>query len=192
MIKLTIYGRLRKFIGQKSFEINAKSPREAFNFLIVNFQGVGDHIKEQEYCIMVGNTKITEETLDLQTQSDIKIIPIVHGEWFFLAAAFLGAGAVAAKVGILSAGILGTSLSVASALTAVGTSFLLTGVADLLTPDPPTFQEARQEDPQDPSFVFTGLINNTKQGVPINLVYGEMLIGSTIISSNIDTFVELI
>ena len=37
MIKLTIYGRLRKFIGQSTFEIKAKSPKEAFSFLINNF-----------------------------------------------------------------------------------------------------------------------------------------------------------
>ena len=40
MIKLTIYGRLRKFIGKSSFEIKADSPRKAFSFLMSNFQGV--------------------------------------------------------------------------------------------------------------------------------------------------------
>ena len=34
MINLKIYGRLRKFIGKSSFEIEANSPRKAFNFLI--------------------------------------------------------------------------------------------------------------------------------------------------------------
>ena len=38
MIKLTIYGRLRKFIGQSTFEIKAKSPLEAFSFLVNNFK----------------------------------------------------------------------------------------------------------------------------------------------------------
>ena len=107
MIKLTIYGRLRKFIGQSTFEIDVASPRQAFSFLINNFKGVGDHMKEQEYCVMAGKVRITEELLDLQTESDIKIIPVVHGEVFFLAAAFLGAGAVAGAVGgALTAGIL--------------------------------------------------------------------------------------
>ena len=49
MIKLTIYGRLRKFVGQSTFEIKAKSAKEAFSFLINNFQGVREHIKDQEY-----------------------------------------------------------------------------------------------------------------------------------------------
>ena len=38
MIKLTIYGRLRKFIGQSTFNIKANSAKEAFSFLINNFQ----------------------------------------------------------------------------------------------------------------------------------------------------------
>ena len=82
MIKVTIYGRLRKFIGQSTFEINADSPKKAFSFLINNFEGVKEHIKDQEYCIMAGDIRITEELLDLKTESDIKIIPVVHGDLF--------------------------------------------------------------------------------------------------------------
>ena len=48
MINLKIYGRLRKFIGKSSFEIEANSPRKAFNFLIANYENVEDHIKDQE------------------------------------------------------------------------------------------------------------------------------------------------
>ena len=71
MIKLTIYGRLRKFIGQSSFEIKANSAKEAFSFLVNNFKGVREHMKDQEYCVMAGDLRISEELLDMQTESDI-------------------------------------------------------------------------------------------------------------------------
>ncbi len=185
MIKLTIYGRLRKFIGQSSFEIKAKSAKEAFSFLINNFKGVREHMKDQEYCVMAGDLRITEELFDMQTKSNIKIVPVVHGEIlpFVFAAAAFGASAVAAASSV--AFIAGT---VATALAALGTSFLVQGVTDLITPDPKPFQVSRQEDPQDPSYTFTGLLNNTKQGVPINIIYGETLVGSTVVSSSVDTF----
>ena len=185
MIKLTIYGRLRKFIGQSTFEINAKSPKEAFSFLINNFKGVGEHIKQQEYCVMAGNVRITEDLLDMHTESDIKIIPIVHGEIlpFIFAAAAFGAAAVPAIAGVTI-----LSVSLGSVLTSIGVSFLIDGVTSLFAPDPNPNNVQRQEDPQDPSFVFTGLLNNSKQGVPINIVYGETLIGSTVVSSSVDTF----
>jgi len=186
MIKLTIYGRLRKFIGQSTFEIDVASPRQAFSFLVNNFAGVADHIKTQEYCVMAGKVRITEELLDLQTESDIKIIPVVHGEiFFFLAAgaAFAGAAVATAAVG---ATFLGIKAAVwATTLTALGTSFLIQGVSELLfpLPTPPTFGG----DEQDPSFTFDGTTNIAKQGVPINIVYGETLIGTNTISANIDT-----
>ena len=185
MIKLTIYGRLRKFIGQSSFEIKAKSAKEAFSFLINNFKGVREHMKDQEYCVMAGDLRLTEELLDMQTESDIKIVPVVHGEFlpFLLAGAALGAAAIPAIAGVT---ILGTTLG--TVLTTVGTAFLIQGVTDLITPDPKPFQVSRQEDPQDPSYTFTGLLNNTKQGVPINIIYGETLVGSTVVSSSVDTF----
>jgi len=186
MIKLTIYGRLRKFIGQSTFEIDVASPKQAFSFLVNNFEGVADHIKEQEYCVMAGKVRITEELLDLQTESDIKIIPVVHGEIFF----FVAAGAAFAGAAVATAAGAATFLGIAATtwattLTALGTSFLIQGVTELLfpPPTPPTFGG----DEQDPSFTFDGTTNIAKQGVPINIVYGETLIGTNTISANIDT-----
>ncbi len=194
MIKLTIYGRLRKFIGQSTFVIKAKSPKEAFSFLINNFAGVAEHIKDQEYCVMAGDLRVSEELLDMQTESDIKIVPVVHGEIFgiiFGVGALLGGSAVAASTaGILGATILGTTVGAiaGAALTTIGINMVIGGVTDMLTPDPDPSSFKRQEDPDDPSFVFTGLLNNSKQGVPINIIYGETLIGSTVVSSSVDTF----
>jgi len=181
MINLKIYGRLRKFIGKSSFEIEANSPRKAFNFLIANYENVGEHIKDQEYCILVGGVKIDEDMLDMEIESDVKIIPVVHGNiiGFILGAFSLFAG--------IKGSILGISLGKAAGLlTQLGTGLLLQGVSNLLAPPPPS--AGQQEDPRDQSFVFSGLLNNTKQGVPINIVYGETLIGSTVVSSSVDTF----
>ena len=176
MIKLTIYGRLRKFIGQSTFEIDVASPKQAFSFLVNNFEGVADHIKEQEYYVMAGKVRITEELLDLQTESDIKIIPVVHGEILFIA---LGAGFIGVGIKVAASKVLSTILI------QIGISLVLQGVTDLLfpPPSPPTFGG----DEQDPSFTFDGTTNISKQGVPINIVYGETLIGTNTISANIDT-----
>jgi predicted phage tail protein len=187
MIKLTIYGRLRKFVGKSTFEIQAKSAKEAFSFLINNFQGIREHIKEQEYCVMAGDLRLTEDLLDMQTESDIKIIPIVHGEIFPI---IFGAGALFASAA-LPAAILGSTVLATiatTALTMIGTNLIVSGITDLLSPDPKPFNSQRQEDPQDPNYAFSGLLNNSKQGVPINIVYGEVLVGSTVVSSSVDSF----
>ena len=123
---------------------------------------------------MAGKVEITEDLLDLQTKSDIKIIPVVHGEILFLGlgAAFIGAGV---KIGVTK--VLG------GILLNIGLNLTLQGVQDLLFP-PPTPPKI---DEQDPSFIFDGTTNISKQGVPINIVYGETLIGSNTISANVDT-----
>jgi len=106
-------------------------------------------------------------------------------EKFFhvLGLGFIGGGFIASTSTI--AFISGT---LATALTGVGIGFLVQGVSDLITPNPVNPNLRRQEDPNDPSFAFTGLLNNTKQGVPINIAYGEIIVGSTLVSSSVDTF----
>ena len=197
MIKVKVYGKLRKFVGQSFFDLEITSPKEAFSFLVNNFQGIKEHIKEQEYCIMAGDVRITEDLLDMQTQSEIKIIPVVHGEFlnFILgAAAIFGGKAVAgATAGILGAKILGTTVATlaGAALTSIGVNMVIGGVTDMLTPDVQQPQQSGmdQTDPQAlTSFNFTGLANVSKQGVPIPIVYGEVMVGSVIVSAGVDSF----
>ena len=157
MIKLTIYGRLRKFIGQSTFNIKANSAKEAFSFLINNFQGVAEHIKDQEYCVMAGDLRLTEELLDMQTESDIKIVPVVHGEIFGI---ILGIGSLFAKT-LLPATIFGSTILatvVSTGLSIIGTTLITNGITSMLTPDPKPFNQNRQEDPQDPSYSFSGIL----------------------------------
>ena len=139
---------------------------------------------------MAGDIRITEDLLDLQTNDEIKIIPVVHGEIFFLfaGAAFLGAGAAVGAT-LLGSAVLATVVS--TTLTVVGASLLSQGITELLTPDAQPLTSSGM-DSQDPaalaSFNFTGLTNVSKQGVPIPIVYGEVMVGSIIVSAGVDTF----
>ena len=175
MIKVKIYGRLRKFIGQSTFEIDANTPKDVFSFLINNFEGVNAHIKDQEYCIMAGDIRITYDLLSLQTTKDIKIIPVVHGE---ILPFVLGIG----LVGLSAAPFVGPVIG--GYLFNIGLSLVFSGIEDLLTSPP---DSSLPFDEQDPSFTFTGTTNISKQGVPINIVYGETLIGTNTVSADIDT-----
>ncbi len=46
--------------------------------------------------------------------------------------------------------------------------------------------EGTELDPQ-ASYSFSGTQNTSRQGVPIPLVYGEMIVGSIVISAGVDT-----
>jgi predicted phage tail protein len=60
------------------------------------------------------------------------------------------------------------------------------GVMNMLTKNPSTAYGSSITTDQKLSFIFNGTVNNTEQGVPIPLIYGRHLTGSTIISAGID------
>ena len=189
--KIKVYGTLRKFLGQAEFEVDLNTPREAISFLVCNFKGIEKHMAEQIYTIQVGTKVITEDLLNLNTKDDIKIIPLVHGNFIQI---LLGAGALFAKSAI-PAKILGSTLLstvVTTTLATVGTSMLVDGVTSMLTPQQNNQSVASGQDSLDPAalasnYSFTGLTNISNAGVPVNLVYGEILVGSIVVSNGVDT-----
>ena len=188
--KIKVYGTLRKFLGQSEFEVDLNTPREAISFLKCNFLGVEEHMARQHYTIQCGQKVITEDLLNLHTKDDIRIIPLVHGNFFQI---LLGAGALFGA-SALPATILGSELLATlavSALTSIGTSMVVDGVTSMLAP-PQNNLSPSGEDSLDPSalasnYSFTGLTNISNAGVPVNLVYGEILVGSIVVSNGVDT-----
>ena len=115
--KIKVYGTLRKFLGQAEFEVDLNTPREAISFLVCNFKGIEKHMAEQFYTIQVGARVITEDLLNFQSQDDIKIIPVVHGNFLQI---LLGAGALFGGSAISGAGtLLGSKLLATVASTAL-------------------------------------------------------------------------
>ena len=195
--KIKVYGRLRKFLGQSYFEAAVTSPKQAFHFLIANFPEVENHMMNQFYKIKMGGMEITEDLLNLQSDEDIQIIPIAIGAKG-VAIGLLGIDAGAAVSGVatgfLGTAVLGTTIGgiIGGGLTAIGTSLLVNEATQLLTPTPeiPTAAVTdtfSQNDPTFQSFGFGSISNVSQAGVPIPIIYGEVFIGSVVISSGIDT-----
>tara|TARA_Y100000401_G_scaffold14165_1_gene9624 strand:+ start:448 stop:1053 length:606 start_codon:yes stop_codon:yes gene_type:complete len=191
--KIKVYGRLRKFLGEAEFEADAKNVIEVISFLRCNFKGIERHMMNQEYKIICGSTVITEDLLSLESTNVIKIVPLAHGNFFFA----LGLGALAKfGAGKVGATLLGSKLlaTVATtALTSIGTSMIVSGVTQMLTPQRQnTNSAASGMDRLDPAalasnYSFTGLSNISQAGVPVNLVFGEIMVGSITVSNGIDT-----
>jgi predicted phage tail protein len=55
---------------------------------------------------------------------------------------------------------------------------VLGGVGMLLTPTPKDVEETN-------NYAFNGAINTVRQGVPVPICYGQLLVGSSVISSGI-------
>ena len=184
MKKIRVYGRLRKFVGQAEFEADVASPLEALSFLNCNFKGVEEHMAQQPYTIMCGNVAISEDLINLQTDADIRIIPLVHGNFFSL---ILGVGLKVFAKKVVLPKLLTTIIST------VATQMIFSGVNQILTPQRRNNNSAASDmDRTDPSayaasYSFTGLTNVSQAGVPVNLVFGEILVGSITVSNGVDT-----
>ena len=188
--KIKVYGTLRKFLGQSEFEVDLNTPREAISFLVCNFEGIEKHMAEQFYTIQVGAKVITEDLLNLNSRDDIKIIPLVHGNFLPI---LLGAGALfgSSAIGttLLGSKLLATLAT--SVLTSIGTSLVIDGVTQMLSPQQnnlsPTGQDSLDPSALASNYSITGLTNISRAGIPVNLVYGEILVGSIVVSNGVDT-----
>lgn len=200
---IKVYGSLAKFLGQRSFKAAVSTPAEAMRFLIANFPGLREHMAEKFYKVGVGKTDLAiadqPEQLHYPTgkAEAIRIVPVIGGAkggggigkiiagvaliafaivFAPLAAGFLGAGMAAGG----TAFTLGAAAS--SFIGAVGASLVISGVSQMLTPVPRTGGD--ESDPSK-SYNFSGIQNVSRQGVPVPICYGEVLVGSVVISAGI-------
>ena len=181
--KIKVYGFIKKFTGQSEFMADVNSPYEAFSFLFCNFKGLEQKMAKQLFCVKVGDKAISEDLLSIRTEQDIKIIPLVHGNFFTL---LLGIGLKYAAKEYIKREI------IRNIVTYIAVSMITQGVNNILSPQQDTRNPQSREDPLDPSslasnYSFTGLTNISRAGVPVNLVYGEIVVGSIVVSNGVDT-----
>ena len=185
--KIKLYGRLARFIGERSFEAEVTTPAQAIRFLLANFPKLERHMMEQNYCVKIGNYDIDSSELEHPVgKQEIKIIPVVTGSrglTKFIAGAVI-VGAVIATGGVGAIGLAGGTgfLGVAGN---IGVFMALSGAAEMLTPVPKP--PGVSDDPQSVNFSFNGVQNTGRAGVPIPVVYGEIFTGSLVVSAGIDT-----
>ena len=192
--KIRLYGELAKFLGQKTFEAEVHNAAQAIKFLIVNFPQLEKHMGDRYYKVLVGDWEIKEEEIHYPNgQEEIRIIPIVGGEGgrgttrFIIGAVLIGAAIIAPGAGMGGLQFAGTGGAAASPFMAavgnIGLALALTGLSQMLTPVPPV--EEREQDPR-LSFNFSGIQNTSRAGVPVPVIYGELIVGSVVISAAIE------
>jgi len=192
--KIKLYGRLARFVGERSFEAEVQTPAQAIRFLLANFPNLEKHMIEQNYCVKIGNVDLQENELDYPLgQQEIKIIPVVVGSKgatkFIIGAVLIGIAITnpAAGVGLGGATLFGTSGGAAftAVLGNVGIMLAVSGASEILSPTPKP--PGVSDDPQSLNFSFNGVQNTGRAGVPIPVVYGEIFCGSLVVSAGIDT-----
>lgn len=200
--KIRVYGKLAKFLGQRTFEAAVDSAAETVRFLAANFPGLERHMADQHYRVSVGTYDLGEDELtDPVGRQTIKIMPVISGAGSGVGKIIAGVALIALAIalpgiggGAAAATIFGTKFTaLAVSIGTVGASLALSGVAQLLTPTPTlsgpgsaTETTANEADPRE-SFSFNGVQNTARAGTPLPIVYGEVIVGSVIGSVGTDT-----
>lgn len=205
-----VYGALRKKLGQCRFEFDVATPAQALKALCVNFPGLEKWLMDSEasgtgFRVTVGRDKITQESpeglvLPWSEREVFSITPVIvgAGQGFgqvlagigLVAFAILTAGAGAGFLGLgagLTAGTFTLGAAASTAIGGIGAALILGGVAQMISPQPnmgalTSGREAARLE----SFTFSGIVNTSKQGLPVPVAYGRVFVGSAVISSGLD------
>lgn len=188
MKTIRLYGELGQKFGRE-FHLDVKSPAEAIRALCVVVPGFEKYLYEHAkdyYKVFVGGRNACDELRNPCSDKEvIRIAPVIQGTSavgrivvgvVLLVAAFYTGGATLA--GMMQGG--------AGIMTSMGASLVLGGVVELLTPVQKASKSADSSDSV-ASYNFNGPVNTTAQGNPVPLVYGEMIIGSAVISAGLTT-----
>lgn len=198
MRTIRVYGLLARFLGRRVFRAEVASAAEAMRFLLANFPQLEAHMSDQRYRVKLGARAIGEEELaEPAGAQEIAIVPIIGGAGAvgriiagvaLIALSFVSFGAGAwAGIG----GWAGVAGSASTAVFGLGASLALGGIAQLLTPVPRLDGAGGQwqtDEAQDPrkTYSFSGIQNNSRLGLSASLIYGRRVVGSNIVSQEID------
>lgn len=180
-----LYGKLGTRFGRR-FELAVASPAEAIQALCVLLKGFRRELLESKdkgiaYAVFAGKRNLSKDELELPPgRGEIRIAPILVGSkrggilQTIVGAVLVVVGAVVSYFG----GGLGAPLM------KFGAVMMLGGVIQMLSPQPSGLS-ARDSPENGASYNFNGPVNTSAQGNPVPLLYGELEVGSAVISGGI-------
>ena len=206
-----VYGALKKRLGgQGTFELDVNTPAEAIKALTANFQGLDKWMVDSEqhgvgYKVQLGKEIIGEEQIEslLHPWSErevFSITPVVTGAGRGFTNILIGAALIglAFVTGGTSAGLtfsVGTSgigftasAGIYAQLANFGLLMILGGIAQMLSP---TDELDMKEATHLQNYSFSGIVNTSQVGTPVPIAYGRVFVGSSVISSDLETVQEV-
>ncbi|MTI92158.1 MAG: tail assembly protein [Pseudomonas stutzeri] len=173
---IRLYGKLGAKFG-RVHRLAVANAAEAVRALSVMLPGFESHMSNAPggYAVFYGRENISQERLGHPAgKDDIRIAPIPAG----------------AKQGGLFQVIVGIVLIVAGAVTGqpalmmAGAAMAIGGAVMMLSPQPSAAESADSANNRS-SYAFNGPVNTEAQGNPVPLLYGELIVGSAVISGGV-------
>ena len=169
--KIKVYGRLAELVGWHVSYADVKNMKDVYKYLVCNYPEIEPHLKENMYRITINNDVIkTKDELLINSEGEIRMIPIVSGRAWWFIPILLGGGAA-----VTAAATAGTLLAtLGAALTTAGVSMAISGVTNMLFPQQqPTVGDVPSglsETDARVNYSFNGIQNVSRSGVCIPLI----------------------
>jgi len=197
MTRILLSGSLAQKFGRKFDRLlETGTTREAFSALQNTVEGFADFIRDSagcglRYAIFRNRENVGESEFTLSGTTEIRIVPVIAGSKSGgLFQTVLGVVLIVAGA-FITGGTFGAGAPFGSSMIMMGASMVLGGVVQMLTPVPKAPGQQEQSVAENkPSYLFNGAFNSTQQGLPVPVVYGQMLVGSSVVA--IGTWAEAI
>jgi len=174
MTTILLSGSLAQAFGRKHLrQLDSGTTNEAFSALKHTVPGFEDFIRNSarsglRFVIFRNRENVGEDELSLSGTTEIRIVPVIAGS--------KGIGSMFRKVFDVAGIVIGAVFG---------------GVMKMLSPVPNTPSQQEQASTENkPSYLFNGAFNSTQQGLPVPVIYGQMLVGSSVIA--VGTWTEAI
>ena len=185
---IILYGEARKLFGKK-YRLDVESPAEAIKALSMMVDGFREWLlknKDEKFVVTVNGKSIEESMLTARGEGDITIrVASIRAR--------KGGGAFGIIAGLALIAFTWWSpftwvAASQSTLQAVGAGLVLSGAAMMLSPQLKPSDD--KDDGKLKSHTF-GIQQNSGQGDPVPVVYGEILAKPVVISSGISTITTI-
>lgn len=187
MTLILLSGSLAKAFGREHFrQLETGTTNEAFSALKHTVPGFEDFIRESarrglRFAIFRNRENVGEDGFALSGTTEIRIVPVIAGS--------KSGGVFQTVIGVvlIAAALVGNYFfpgnPISPYLLNVGIAMVIGGTIQMLTPVPKTPSQQEQAGTENkPSYLFNGAFNSTQQGLPVPVVYGQMLVGSSVIA----------
>ena len=205
LVEIKLHGVLAEQVGREVWNLAVSSVGEAVRALESQSKKLYKNLikndkKNIKYRVLINekdflfdeekdiNTKeglnSSELVREYQNLKSIDIVPVVEGADAKDIFAII-AGIVLIVLGVFT---FGATTQMGMMLIAGGLGLMAAGIANLLTPMP-EFGDFREiEGGGRASYIFSGPENTVREGGPVFIGYGRLLVGSQVVQSSIQTF----
>tara|TARA_Y100000004_G_C8957668_1_gene431582 strand:- start:6694 stop:7452 length:759 start_codon:yes stop_codon:yes gene_type:complete len=204
--EINLHGVLADQIGKSQWNLAVNSVGEAIRGIQANTKKLYQQLIENDeknikYRVLINKRdfifdeskdpnseeglKSSQLVMKLKSIKTIDIVPVIEGADEDDKSVF----AIVVGVMLIAAGVFVPGLGAfAMPLIMGGIGLVAAGIANLLTPEP-EFDDFREiEGGGRPSYIFSGPQNTVREGGPVFVGYGRLLIGSHVIQTSLDNF----